>query len=91
MVLKYHCEGGGPFTKYVMLVGVGGCLIRSHIVSQGGGGGYHKRYHVTERRIEGNLSLPITKQDRACKYVVSLYMLCPKYVVSRLFNEPART
>ena len=65
MVLKYHCEGGGPFTKYVMLVGVGGCLIRSHIVSQGGGGGYHKRYHVTERRIEGNLSLPITKQDCA--------------------------
>jgi hypothetical protein len=64
VVLKYHCEGGGPFTKYVMLVGVGGCLIRSHIVSQGGGG-YHKRYHVTERRIEGNLSLPITKQDCA--------------------------
>jgi hypothetical protein len=28
----------GAFTKYVMLVGVGGCLIRSHIVSQEEGG-----------------------------------------------------
>ena len=39
-------------------------------MSQGEGAeGYHKRYHVTERHIEGNLSLSITKQDRACKYM----------------------
>jgi hypothetical protein len=34
----------GPFPKYIMLVGIEGCLIRSHRVSQGGGGGgYHMR------------------------------------------------
>ena len=33
-----------------------------------GGEGYHKRYHMTERRIEENLSLSITNQDpmKAC-------------------------
>ena len=31
-------------------MGVGGCLIRSH-VGHKRGEGYHKRYHMTERRM----------------------------------------
>ena len=76
----------------------------SHSVTRGG---YHKRYHVMERRIGGSLSLPITKQDHACKYVVSLSLRSQINVFyqnillfllilhgirhSRLFNKPART
>jgi hypothetical protein len=61
----YHSLGDSSWGQRVFDQG-------SHSVTRGGGGVgrvYHKRYHVTEMRTGENLSLSITKQDRACNYV----------------------
>ena len=54
----------------------GGCLIGSHAIVQQGGGGYHKRYHLTERRVGKNLSLSILlSQNTRVMYLRIMYFM----------------